>query len=143
MGHDTVTQVLATHTGGPYTNQIQSIPISEYTNMCNSKSILLHPSYNSEFMVLLLFSYLNLVVGKYKVKKKNARKNYFHTYSFIVENTKENQIELKLVKKLWIFKWSESILIHANFKRSKENFMCIQWFKATYQGKYMNWGTAA
>ena len=70
LGHDTVTQVLATHTGGPYTNQIQSIPISEYTNMCNSKIILLHPSYNSEFMVLLLFSYLNLVVGKYKVKKK-------------------------------------------------------------------------
>ena len=47
---------------------------------------------------------LSLVPGKYKGKKKNAKKNDFLMFSCPMKNIKENQIELKLIKNLCIFK---------------------------------------
>lgn len=69
LGHDTVTHVLAMHTRGHIQIQTPSIPISEKTNMLNGKSTHLHPPYNFGFTVLLL-CYFNLVLRKYKTRKK-------------------------------------------------------------------------
>ena len=48
------------------------------------------------------------------MEKKSIKENGFLVFAFIMKNTKENQIELKFVKKLYIFKLFNLYIIEIN-----------------------------